>query len=57
MDRSGVVDYGPEGFTLSWDEQELRIQVNDYHTEVLHLSWSTVLDLARQAGVVGTGAN
>ena len=52
--RTGLVEFGPEGFTVSWDERELRIQVNDYHTEVLHLPWSAVLDLARKAGRVET---
>jgi hypothetical protein len=47
---SGRLDFPQEGFALFWDNAGLHIEVIDYHAEVLHLTWDTLLDLARRAG-------
>jgi hypothetical protein len=49
-EHSGHIDYAADGFTLSWDDRELRIEVTDYHAGVLHLPWGTILDIAKRAG-------
>ena len=47
--HSGRLDYPNDGFVVSWDEHGVRVQVTDYHADVLHLPWETVLDLAQRA--------
>jgi hypothetical protein len=53
--NAGQLDYQREGFTVFWDERGLNIKVIDYHAGILHLSWETLLDLAKRAGS-GTSA-
>jgi len=55
-ERSGRIDYDPEGFILFWDNVGLSIQVTDYHAGILQLSWNTVLDLAKRAGQTADAA-
>ena len=47
--HSGKLDYPASGFTVFWDEHGLKIQVTDYHVEILHLSWEMILDLVNRA--------
>jgi hypothetical protein len=49
IERKGRIEYLEEGFMLLWDENELRIQVTDYHAKVLRLPWKDLLALARVA--------
>jgi hypothetical protein len=51
-DNAGHIDYPREGFTIFWDAHGLRIDVIDYNAKPLHLSWDTILDLAKRAGSV-----
>ena len=46
---SGQLEYPREGFVIRWDPRGLTIEVVDYHSEVLHLSWEMLQDLARRA--------
>ena len=49
-ERSGRVDYVPEGYRVTWSETGLVVEATDYHAGKLNLTWEKVFDLAERAG-------
>ena len=49
-ERSGRIDYPQEGFSVTWDENGLSVEVTDYHAGVLRLPWNAVFGIAKRAG-------
>jgi len=51
-ERSGRIDYVPEGYRLTWSETGLQIEATDYHAGKLNFTWEQIFDLAERAGQV-----
>jgi hypothetical protein len=47
--ESEHLEFKREGFRIYWDKEGLKIEVTDYHPEILHLSWETIAGLAKRA--------
>ncbi|MBZ5641050.1 MAG: hypothetical protein LAO51_20105 [Acidobacteriia bacterium] len=49
-ERSGRIEYPHEGFSVTWDENGLSVEVTDYHAGVLRLPWNALFSIAKCAG-------
>lgn len=54
-ENTGNLNYKQEGFSVSWSEHGLEIRTIDYQVGCLHLSWETIRDLEKRAGISKEG--
>ena len=47
---SGQIEFGPEGFLLTWGPEGVEVRATDYHCTQLRMSWDRLFELARRSG-------